>query len=143
MAKKPILTYIKLQIQAGKANPAPPVGPALGQYGVNIMDFCRSFNEKTKAQGDIFIPVRITVYKDRSFTFELKTPLTASLLKTAAGIEKGSGEPNKRKVGKLKREDLEQYKIYSPNDNSKNNNSHYDNKGGSYKFRPIGPANLL
>jgi len=106
MAKKPILTYIKLQIQAGKANPAPPVGPALGQYGVNIMDFCRSFNEKTKAQGDILIPVRITVYKDRSFTFELKTPLTASLLKTAAGIEKGSGEPNKRKVGKLKREDL-------------------------------------
>lgn len=106
MAKKPILTYVKLQIQAGKANPAPPVGPALGQYGVNIMDFCRSFNEKTKAQGDILIPVRITVYKDRSFTFELKTPLTASLLKTAAGIEKGSGEPNKRKVGKLKREDL-------------------------------------
>ncbi|UCG94277.1 MAG: 50S ribosomal protein L11 [Candidatus Aerophobus sp.] len=106
MAKKPILTYIKLQIQAGKANPAPPVGPALGQYGVNIMDFCRSFNEKTKAQGDILIPVRITVYKGRSFTFELKTPLTASLLKTAAGIEKGSGEPNKRKVGKLKREDL-------------------------------------
>jgi len=106
VAKKPILTYIKLQIQAGKANPAPPVGPALGQYGVNIMDFCRSFNEKTKAQGDIFIPVGITVYKDRSFTFELKTPLTASLLKTAAGIEKGSGEPNKRKVGKLKREDL-------------------------------------
>jgi large subunit ribosomal protein L11 len=106
VAKKPILTYIKLQIQAGKANPAPPVGPALGQYGVNIMDFCRSFNEKTKAQGDIFIPVRITVYKDRSFTFELKTPLTASLLKTAAGIEKGSGEPNKKKVGKLKREDL-------------------------------------
>ena len=106
MAKKPILTYIKLQIQAGKANPAPPVGPALGQYGVNIMDFCRSFNEKTKAQGDILIPVRITVYKDRSFTFKLKTPLTASLLKTAAGIEKGSGEPNKIKVGKLKREDL-------------------------------------
>lgn len=106
MAKKPILIYIKLQIQAGKANPAPPVGPALGQHGVNIMDFCRSFNEKTKAQGDILIPVRITVYKDRSFTFELKTPLTASLLKTAAGIEKGSGEPNKRKVGKLKREDL-------------------------------------
>jgi len=106
VAKKPILTYVKLQIQAGKANPAPPVGPALGQYGVNIMDFCRSFNEKTKAQSDILIPVRITVYKDRSFTFELKTPLTASLLKTAAGIEKGSGEPNKRKVGKLKREDL-------------------------------------
>ncbi len=106
MAKKLILTYIKLQIQAGKANPAPPVGPALGQHGVNIMDFCRSFNEKTKAQGDILIPVRITVYKDRSFVFELKTPLTASLLKTAAGIEKGSGEPNKRKVGKLRREDL-------------------------------------
>lgn len=106
MAKKPILTYIKLQIQAGKANPAPPVGPALGQYGVNIMEFCRSFNEKTKSRGDVLIPVRITVYKDRSFTFELKTPLTASLLKMAAGIEKGSGEPNKRKVGKVKREDL-------------------------------------
>lgn len=106
MAKKPILTYIKLQIQAGKANPAPPVGPALGQYGVNIMEFCRSFNEKTKSRGDILIPVRITVYKDRSFTFELKTPLTASLLKIAVGIEKGSGEPNKKKVGKVKREDL-------------------------------------
>ncbi|MFQ5835820.1 MAG: 50S ribosomal protein L11 [bacterium] len=106
MAKKPILTHIKLQIQAGKANPAPPVGPALGQYGVNIMEFCRSFNEKTKSRGDFLIPVRITVYKDRSFTFELKTPLTASLLRMAAGIEKGSGEPNKRKVGKIKREDL-------------------------------------
>ena len=106
MAKKPILTYIKLQIQAGKANPAPPVGPALGQYGVNIMEFCRSFNEKTKSRGDVLIPVRITVYKDRSFTFELKTPLTASLLKMAVGIEKGSGEPNKKKVGKVKREDL-------------------------------------
>ncbi len=106
MAKKPILTHIKLQIQAGKANPAPPVGPALGQYGVNIMDFCRSFNEKTKSRGDILIPVRITVYKNRSFSFELKTPLTASLLRMAAGIEKGSGEPNKRKVGKVKREDL-------------------------------------
>ena len=106
MAKKPILTYIKLQIQAGKANPAPPVGPSLGQYGVNIMEFCRSFNEKTKSRGDVLIPVRITVYKDRSFTFELKTPLTASLLKMAVGIEKGSGEPNKKKVGKVKREDL-------------------------------------
>jgi len=106
VAKKPILTYIKLQIQAGKANPAPPVGPALGQYGVNIMEFCRSFNEKTKSRGDVLIPVRITVYKDRSFTFELKTPLTASLLKIAVGIEKGSGEPNKKKVGKVKREDL-------------------------------------
>jgi len=106
VAKKPILTYIKLQIQAGKANPAPPVGPSLGQYGVNIMEFCRSFNEKTKSRGDVLIPVRITVYKDRSFTFELKTPLTASLLKMAVGIEKGSGEPNKKKVGKVKREDL-------------------------------------
>jgi len=106
VAKKPILTYIKLQIQAGKANPAPPVGPSLGQYGVNIMEFCRSFNEKTKSRGDVLIPVRITVYKDRSFTFELKTPLTASLLKIAVGIEKGSGEPNKKKVGKVKREDL-------------------------------------
>lgn len=106
MTKKTVLTHIKLQVQAGKANPAPPVGPALGQYGVNIMEFCKSFNEKTKSRGDILIPVRITVYKDRSFTFQLKTPLTASLLKIAAGIEKGSGEPNKRKVGKVKREDL-------------------------------------
>jgi len=108
MAKKPIQTKIKLQIAAGKANPAPPVGPALGQHGVSIMDFCRAFNEKTKDKGDIIIPVAITVYRDRSFTFELKTPPAASLLKKAAGIEKGSGEPNRKKVGKIGRKDLEE-----------------------------------
>lgn len=108
MAKKPIQTKIKLQIVAGKANPAPPIGPALGQHGVSIMDFCRAFNEKTKDKGDIVIPVALTVYKDRSFTFELKTPPAASLLKKAAGIEKGSGEPNRKKVGKISRKDLEE-----------------------------------
>ncbi|RLE14748.1 50S ribosomal protein L11 [Candidatus Aerophobetes bacterium] len=108
MAKKPVVAQIKLQIPAGKANPAPPVGPALGQHGVNIMDFCKMFNERTKNQGDIIIPVLITVYKDRSFTFELKTPPASSLLKKAAGIEKGSGEPNRKKVGKVKRKDIEE-----------------------------------
>lgn len=106
MAKKPVKAQIKLQIPAGKANPAPPVGPALGQHGVNIMEFCRSFNEKTKEQGDILIPVVITVYQDRSFEFELKTPPASALLKKAAGIEKGSGEPNRKKVGKVTREDI-------------------------------------
>ncbi|HDN84760.1 MAG TPA: 50S ribosomal protein L11, partial [Candidatus Aerophobetes bacterium] len=108
MAKKPVVAQIKLQIPAGKANPAPPVGPALGQHGVNIMDFCKMFNERTKNQGDIIIPVLITVYKDRSFTFELKTPPASSLLKKAAGIEKGSGEPNRKKVGKVRRKDIEE-----------------------------------
>ncbi len=108
MAKKPIQTKIKLQITAGKANPAPPVGPALGQHGVSIMDFCRAFNEKTKDKGDIIIPVAVTVYRDRSFTFELKTPPAAFLLKKAAGIEKGSGESNRKKVGKIGRKDLEE-----------------------------------
>ncbi|RLE13222.1 50S ribosomal protein L11 [Candidatus Aerophobetes bacterium] len=107
MAKKPVMAQVKLQIPAGKANPAPPVGPALGQHGVNIMDFCKAFNERTKDQGDVVIPVVITVYKDRSFTFELKTPPASSLLKKAAGIEKGSGEPNKKKVGKVTRKDIE------------------------------------
>jgi len=107
MAKKPIKAQVKLQIPAGKANPAPPVGPALGQHGVNIVEFCKAFNDRTKNQGDVLIPVLITIYKDRSFDFELKTPPAASLLKKAAGIEKGSGEPNKRKVGKISRKDLE------------------------------------
>lgn len=106
MSGKPITARIKLQIQAGKANPAPPVGPTLGQHGVSIMDFCKAFNDKTKNQADALIPVLITVYRDRSFTFELKTPPAASLLKKAAGIEKGSGEPNKKKVGSVGREDL-------------------------------------
>ena len=100
MAKK-VLTVIKLQIPAGKANPAPPVGPALGQHGLNIQDFCNQFNEKTKALGDTVVPVEITVFKDRSFTFITKTPPAAVLIKKALKLAKGSGEPNKEKVGKL------------------------------------------
>jgi large subunit ribosomal protein L11 len=99
--KKEIIAEIKLQIPAGQASPVPPVGPALGQYGVNIMDFCRQFNEATKDQAGLIIPVVITVYKDKSFTFVLKTPPASVLLKRAAGLAKGSGEPNKNKVGKV------------------------------------------
>ena len=100
---KKVTGYVKLQLPAGKANPSPPVGPALGQHGVNIMEFCKSFNARTQAQaGDgLIIPVVITVYSDRSFTFETKTPPASILLLKAAGIEKGSGEPNKTKVGKV------------------------------------------
>jgi large subunit ribosomal protein L11 len=100
---KKITGLIKLQVPAGKANPSPPVGPALGQHGVNIMEFCKSFNARTQAQAkdDLIIPVVITVYNDRSFTFITKTPPAAVLLKKAAKIEKGSGEPNKNKVGKV------------------------------------------
>ena len=100
---KKVTGLIKLQVPAGKANPSPPVGPALGQHGVNIMEFCKSFNAKTQAQAkdDLIIPVVITVYNDRSFTFITKTPPPAVHLKKAAGIEKGSGEPNKNKVGKV------------------------------------------
>jgi len=100
MAKK-VMTQIKLQIPAGQANPAPPVGPALGQHGLNIMDFCKMFNDKTKEQMGMIIPVVITVYHDRSFTFITKTPPAAVLLRKAAGLDKGSGEPNKTKVGKV------------------------------------------
>ena len=100
MAKK-VTGYIKLQIPAGQANPAPPVGPALGQHGLNIMDFCKLFNDRTKEQMGMIIPVVITVYQDRTFTFITKTPPAAVLLRKAAGIEKGSGEPNKNKVGKV------------------------------------------
>ncbi len=98
---KKVQAFIKLQVPAGKANPSPPVGPALGQHGVNIMQFCKEFNARTNQQGDLIIPVVITVYNDRSFTFVTKTPPAAVLLKKAAGIEKGSGEPNKNKVGKV------------------------------------------
>ena len=105
MAKK-ISGYIKLQILAGQANPAPPVGPALGQQGVNIMEFCKAFNEATKEQSGMIIPVVITVYADRSFTFITKTPPAAILLKKKAGIPKGSGEPNREKVGKVSENDL-------------------------------------
>ena len=100
MAKE-VSAQIKLQIPAGKANPAPPVGPSLGQHGVNIMEFCKQFNAKTQKDGDSIIPVIITVYKDRSFTFIMKTPPASDLLKKAAGIIKGSGVPHKDKVGKV------------------------------------------
>lgn len=105
MAKK-VIGFIKLQIPAGKANPAPPVGPALGQHGVNIMEFCKAFNAATQDQPGMIIPVEISVYADRSFTFITKTPPAAVLLLKAAKIEKGSGEPNKTKVGKVTSEDL-------------------------------------
>jgi large subunit ribosomal protein L11 len=101
MAKKEIIAQVRLQIPAGKANPAPPVGPALGPYGVNIMEFCKAFNGKTQALGDTIIPIVLTVYADRSFTFITKTPPASDLLKKAAGIIKGSGTPNKDKVGKV------------------------------------------
>jgi large subunit ribosomal protein L11 len=102
MAKK-ILSSIKLQIPAGQANPSPPVGPALGQHGVNIMEFCKAFNSKTQDKQGLIIPVVITVYADRTFTFITKTPPAAVLLKKAAGLTKGSGEPNREKVGVVKR----------------------------------------
>jgi len=101
MAKKEILTKVKLQIKAGQANPAPPIGPALGQHGLNIMEFCKQYNAATKDKGDMIIPVEISIFKDRSFTFILKTPPVADLLRKAAGVEKGSGEPNRNKVGKV------------------------------------------
>lgn len=108
MAKK-IETYIKLQVPAGKANPSPPVGPALGQHGVNIMEFCKAFNAQTQGmEAGMPIPVVITVYSDRSFTYITKTPPAAVLLKKAAGISKGSGEPNTNKVGKVTRAQLEE-----------------------------------
>ncbi|MCC5911446.1 MAG: 50S ribosomal protein L11 [Clostridiaceae bacterium] len=103
MAKK-VVGQIKLQIPAGKATPAPPVGPALGQHGVNIMGFCKEFNAKTADQAGLIIPVVISVYQDRSFTFITKTPPAAVLIKKAAGIEKASGEPNKTKVAKLSKD---------------------------------------
>ena len=107
MAKK-VVGQIKLQIPAGQASPAPPVGPALGQAGVNIMDFCKAFNARTQSEGGMIIPVVITVYADRSYTFITKTPPAAVLLKKAAGIDKASGEPNRDKVGKVTRAQVEE-----------------------------------
>src|SRR3954471_9807539 len=107
MAKK-VLTLIKLQVPGGAANPAPPVGPALGQHGVNIMEFCKSFNAQTQDQAGRIIPVEITVFEDRSFTFITKTPPAAVLIKEAIGIDKGSGEPNRNKVGTITRDQLRQ-----------------------------------
>ncbi len=105
MAKE-LLTKVKLQIPAGKANPAPPIGPALGQHGINIMEFCKQYNAATKDKGDSIVPVEISIFKDRSFTFVLKTPPVADLLRKAAGVEKGSGVPNKNKVGKVSKDKI-------------------------------------
>jgi large subunit ribosomal protein L11 len=107
MAKK-VEKYVKLQVPAGKANPSPPIGPALGQAGVNIMEFCKAFNAQTqKMEAGMVMPVVVTVYNDRSFTFVIKTPPAAILLKKALGLEKGSGTPNTKKVGKVSRKQLE------------------------------------
>ena len=105
MAKK-VVAIVKLQCPAGQANPSPPVGPALGQHGLNIMDFCKAFNARTQDQQGLIIPAVITVYADRTFTFELKTPPAAVLLKRAAKVEKGSGEPNREKVGRVTRDQV-------------------------------------
>ena len=107
MAKK-ITAYVKLQIVGGEAKPSPPVGPALGQHGVNIMQFCKAFNAQTQNQAGVIIPVVITIYADRSFSFVLKTPPASYLLKKAAGIEKGSAEPNRNKVAKLTKAQIEE-----------------------------------
>jgi len=103
---KKVTAIVKLQIPAGKATPAPPVGPALGQHGVNIMEFCKSYNERTAKLAGTIVPVEITVYADRTFTFVTKTPPAAVLLRQAAGLEKGSGEPNKTKVGSVTRKQV-------------------------------------
>ena len=107
MARK-VLTLIKLQVPAGQANPAPPVGPALGQHGVNIMEFCKAFNAQTQQDTGTIIPVEITVYEDRSFTFITKTPPAAVLIKQAINLDKGSGEPNRNKVGSITRDQVRQ-----------------------------------
>ncbi len=107
MAKE-VLATVKLQVPAGQANPSPPVGPALGQHGVNIMEFCKAFNSQTQGQEGTIIPVVLTIYSDRSFTFVTKSPPAAVLLKQVAGIAKGSKEPNREKVGKVSREQLRQ-----------------------------------
>jgi len=119
MAKK-ILAQVKLQLEAGKATPAPPVGPALGQHGVNIMGFCKQFNAETADRAGMILPVIITVYADRSFVFELKTPPASFLLLRAAGIQKGSGIPNRTKVGKITRAQLEEIaKVKMPDLNAR------------------------
>ena len=115
MAKK-VKTIIKLQCPAGQANPSPPVGPALGQHGVNIMEFCKAFNARTQDQAGMIIPAHITVYQDSSFTFELKSPPAAVLLKKAAKLEKGSGEPNRNKVGTVTRGQLREIVEIKKND---------------------------
>ncbi len=106
MAKKKVLAVVKLQIRAGQATPAPPVGTALGQHGVNIMEFCRQYNDQTQASAGQVIPVELTIYEDRSFSFVTKQPPAAELIKQAVGLEKGSGEPNRTKVAKLTRDQV-------------------------------------
>ncbi len=119
MPPKKILTMVKLQIPAGKANPAPPIGPALGQHGVQIQDFCGKFNAETKEMGDTIAPAEITIYEERSFTFIKKTPPAAVLIKKAISLQKGSGEPNKNKVGTITRAQLEEIaKIKMPDLNA-------------------------
>ena len=122
VAKKKVKTQIKLQIPAGNANPAPPVGPALGQQGVNIMDFCKQFNAKTASmEAGMTIPVVITVFEDRSFTFITKMPPVSALVKKAAGIAKASGEPNKNKVGKITKKQVEEIAKHKMPDLNANN----------------------
>lgn len=120
MAKK-VVAQIKLQIPAGKANPSPPVGPALSPHGANIMEFCKAFNARTQNEGDTIIPVVITVYADRSFSFITKTPPAAVLLRKAAGVEKGSGEPNREKVGKVTKKQVEEIAQLKMQDLNTNN----------------------
>ena len=108
MGKKKVRAILKIELQAGKATPAPPVGTALGPHGINIMEFCKAYNERTQQQAGDVVPAEITVYQDRSFTFVLKTPPAVNLLKKAAGVEKGSGNPKKEKVGKISRAKLEE-----------------------------------
>ena len=108
MGKKKVKTVIRLQIEAGKATPAPPVGTALGPHGLNIMEFCRTYNERTAAQAGTVIPAEITVYEDRTFTFVTKTPPAYDLLKKAAGVDKGSAKPNREKIGRVTRQQLRQ-----------------------------------
>lgn len=123
MAKQ-VDTYIKLQIPAGNANPAPPVGPALGQHGVNIMEFCKAFNARTQKDSGLIIPVVISVYKDKTFSFITKTPPAAVLIKKALGLGKGSGEPNRTKVGTITRAQLEEIaKLKDPDLNASNMDS--------------------
>ena len=122
MAKsKPVQAMVKLQVPAGNATPAPPIGPALGQHGVNIMEFCKAFNARTQGQPGLIIPVVITVYNDRSFTFITKTPPASVLLKRAAGLAKGSGEPNRNKVAKVTRSQVREIaELKKPDLNSNN-----------------------
>lgn len=137
MAKKVVAT-IKLQIPAGQANPAPPVGPALGQHGVNIMAFCKAFNDATKAQAGLVIPVVITVYQDKSFTFITKTPPASVLLKRAAGIATGSGKPNKEKVGRVtKQQVMEIARLKMPDLNASSEEAAYRMVAGTARSMGI------